>query len=242
MKRNCYTRLMALLLAVVMLLAMTACGEGAVSETAAQTSEPYSTAPETPETPDAPETSQEDVPQASAEETGETANIFPLEETETFSLYYPWSPRFVELGYSSPNDFTFFPALEALTNVHIDFTAVGADVFSESFLLMMATQDYTDMYFNCTASYNGGISKANLIELGQVQNTPTPVVNNGVIVTVGSDSVWTVTGTCCLSALNLCDGGVMAAPEGKTLSFTVNGEEMPLCSGKYRGDIRLTIA
>lgn len=86
------------------------------------------------------------------------------------------------------------------------------------------------------------ISKANLIELGQVQNTPTPVVNNGVIVTVGSDSTWTVTGTCCLSALNLCDGGVMAAPEGKTLSFTVNGEEMPLCSGKYRGDIRLTIA
>lgn len=160
MKRNCYTRLMALLLAVVMLLAMTACSEGAVSETAAQTSEPSAAAPETPETPDAPETSQEDAPLASAEETVETANIFPLEETETFSLYYPWSPRFVELGYSSPNDFTFFPALEALTNVHIDFTAVGADVFSENFLLMMATQDYTDMYFNCTASYNGGISKA----------------------------------------------------------------------------------
>lgn len=85
------------------------------------------------------------------------------------------------------------------------------------------------------------ISKANLIELGQVSNTVSPVVNNGVIVTIGSDSSWTVTGDCCLSALNLCDGGIITAPAEKTVKFTVNGQEMPIISGKYRGDIRLSL-
>ena len=85
------------------------------------------------------------------------------------------------------------------------------------------------------------ISKTNLIELGQVHNTVSPVVNNGVIVTVASDSSWTVTGDCYLSALNLCDGGIITVPVGMTLSFSVNGEEKPLVSGKYHGDIRLVV-
>lgn len=44
-----------------------------------------------------------------------------------------------------------------------------------------------------------------------------------------------------VSLENVQYAGVISAPEGKKLSFTVNGQEMPLCSGKYRGDIRLNI-
>lgn len=163
MKKN-HIRLLSIACAAAMMLALLAgCGDAASSAPeASKSGQAVSSAPEAsaaepaaqdqPETPDA-ESAAEAAP-------AEEESIFPLEETATFSLYYPWSPRFVELGYSSPNDFVFFPELEKLTNVHIDFTAVGADVFNDSFLLMMATQDYTDMYFNCTANYNGGISKA----------------------------------------------------------------------------------
>lgn len=152
-KYHWYASFMALLLSAVMLFSMTACGGS--TATASDSTEASAASEPDKEVPAEEEASPEE-----ASVPAEVPSIFPLEETATFSLYYPWSPRFVELGYSSPNDFTFFPELEKLTNVHIDFTAVGADVFSENFLLMMATQDYTDMYFNCTANYNGGISKA----------------------------------------------------------------------------------
>lgn len=160
-KHHWSASLLALLLVTVLLFSMTACGGTATSVTQSAPAE-ESTAASEPAAEEAPaeNQAQEALVSAAEEPAAEPVSIFPLEETATFSLYYPWSPRFVELGYSSPNDFTFFPELEKLTNVHLDFTAVGADVFSENFLLMMATQDYTDMYFNCTANYNGGISKA----------------------------------------------------------------------------------
>lgn len=85
------------------------------------------------------------------------------------------------------------------------------------------------------------ISKENLIELGQVTNTVSPVVNNGVIVTLDFGTQWTVTGECCLSALNYGDGSSITGAAGKTVVMTVDGVETPLRSGKYRGDIRLTL-
>ncbi len=85
------------------------------------------------------------------------------------------------------------------------------------------------------------ISKENLIELGQVTNTASPVVNNGVIVNMDADTTWTVTGNCFLSALSLADGATLCAPDGKALSMTVNGTKLPIRSGKYYGDIQLTV-
>lgn len=152
-------KLICLLCAAAMCLGMLAgCGTEAPSapDSAPAPAEPTQAPAETP----APIADGSAEAPASVEAPPVVESIFPLEETETLSLYYPWSPRFVELGYDSPNDFKFFSELENRTNVHIDFTAVGADIFSENFLLMMATQDYTDMYFNCTANYSGGISKA----------------------------------------------------------------------------------
>ena len=83
------------------------------------------------------------------------------------------------------------------------------------------------------------ISRACLQELGQVTNIPGPVVNNGVIVRLDSDSVWTVTGTCYLSALEVADGAVLRTADGQLPALTVDGVQVPLTCGKYRGDIRL---
>lgn len=85
------------------------------------------------------------------------------------------------------------------------------------------------------------ISKENLIELGQVSNTPSPVVNNGVIVTLCGGSGWTVTGTCCLSALEIADGAVISGMDGAEVLLTVDGVRTPLSSGRYYGDISLSL-
>lgn len=160
MKKNLF-RVLSLLFVCAMLFGMMAgCGDKAAS-TPASASE-AAAAPETPETPDeAPEAEASEAETSAVEEVPEEIpSIFPLEETETLTMFYPWSPRFVQLGYESPNDFTFYSTLESMTNLHIDFTATGADVVQEKFQLMMATQDYTDMFFNCLDYYAGGISKA----------------------------------------------------------------------------------
>ena len=85
------------------------------------------------------------------------------------------------------------------------------------------------------------ISKDNLIELGQVTNTVSPVVNNGVIVNLDFGSVWTLTGDACLSALFINDGSTIVGVDGKRVVLTVNGEEKTLRSGKYSGEICLTL-
>lgn len=94
-------------------------------------------------------------------ETAETPDIeeksmWPLEEKASLSCFFPWSPRMVQLGYDSPNDFTFYPALEEMTNVHMDFTAVGVDAAQEQFNLLVAGGDYPDLWYNCWDFYPGG--------------------------------------------------------------------------------------
>lgn len=94
-------------------------------------------------------------------ETAETPDVeeksmWPLEEKASLSCFFPWSPRMVQLGYESPNDFTFYPALEEMTNVHMDFTAVGVDAAQEQFNLLVAGGDYPDLWYNCWDFYPGG--------------------------------------------------------------------------------------
>lgn len=160
MKKNTF-RLLSLLCMLAMLFGMlSGCGSESTESAAAESTGSVAAA----ESEAAP--AEDEAPAAEAESTAEEApaeeivSIFPLDETETLTMFYPWSPRFVQLGYESPNDFTFYATLETMTNLHIDFTATGADVVQEKFQLMMATQDYTDMFFNCLDYYSGGITKA----------------------------------------------------------------------------------
>jgi len=85
------------------------------------------------------------------------------------------------------------------------------------------------------------ISKANCEELGEVDNFPRPVINNGVIVSVDGASVWSPVQVSYLSALDIAEGGKVQAPEGKKLVMTVNGAETAIAPGSYRGDIAITV-
>ncbi|XVQ86400.1 hypothetical protein ACQP2K_02900 [Microbispora siamensis] len=87
------------------------------------------------------------------------------------------------------------------------------------------------------------INKSNHDQLGVVGNTPSPVVNNGVIVTLGGGSRWTVTGTSYLSALHLAADAHVTAADGRALSMTVDGVPADITPGNsYTGSIALTVA
>lgn len=81
------------------------------------------------------------------------------------------------------------------------------------------------------------ISGENRREIYQVYDTPCPVVNNGVILTLKNGSVWTVTGKSYLSALHVDETSLIRTPDGCPVKLVVNGEEIPYAPGDYTGDI-----
>ena len=81
------------------------------------------------------------------------------------------------------------------------------------------------------------ISGSNRKEIYQVYDTPRPVVNNGVIVTLKNGTEWTVIGHNYLSALHIDETSVIKTPDGCDVEMTVDGVEIPCVPGDYTGDI-----
>jgi len=52
---------------------------------------------------------------------------------------------------------------------------------------------------------------------------------------------WQVTETTILKKLNIAEGAAIIAPEGKSLTMTVDGVETPVAAGSYKGKIVLTV-
>jgi len=55
-------------------------------------------------------------------------------------------------------------------------------------------------------------------------------------------STWTINETTKLTGLTIGKGAVIKAPEGNTVTMTVNGVETPIQAGSYKGNIVLTVA
>ena len=84
-------------------------------------------------------------------------------------------------------------------------------------------------------------SEENYQHIGVVTNVISPVVNNGVIVSLDGASSWTVTGNGYLSALHLAPGAKIVGAEGKSVTMLVDGVETPICAGDYKGAIEIRI-
>ena len=96
-----------------------------------------------------------------------------------------------------------------------------------------------------TAAYREGVTVidvSNNKEISAVTQTAHEPVNNGVIVSLDKDCVWTVAGTSYLTSLTVARGAVIKAPEGRTLVMTVNGSKKAIAPGTYAGKIVMTIA
>ena len=96
---------------------------------------------------------------------------------------------------------------------------------------------------SASASYREGvewIDEYNRLELSNITQKAAPTINNGVIVTVDTDSTWFVHGTNYLTKLTLGEHALVLAPDGRKLSFQVDGKETRLEQGKtYEGRIVL---
>lgn len=95
------------------------------------------------------------------------------------------------------------------------------------------------------AAYKEGvlvIDASNCKESSAVTQTAYEPINNGVIVSLDKDSVWTVAGTSYLTSLKINQGATVKAPKGKTLTMTVNGAKKKIAPGTYMGRIVLKIA
>ena len=86
------------------------------------------------------------------------------------------------------------------------------------------------------------ITEENRLEMSNVRQWAQAPVNNGVCLRLDGSSVWTVAGESFLTSLELAEGAVIKAPEGKALAMTVDGEPAAPAPGKYTGVIRLTVA
>ena len=76
--------------------------------------------------------------------------------------------------------------------------------------------------------------------LGHVENRPYHNGVNNVSVTLEDDARWTVTGHSIITRLAVGGNAAVAAPEGKSLSVTVDGEAVQLESGReYAGVIEI---
>ncbi len=86
------------------------------------------------------------------------------------------------------------------------------------------------------------ITVENYKYLGEVTNTPSAAVNNGVIVSLTNGSRWTVTGTCYLTSLSIEDGSAVIAPGGHSLIMTVDDVVTTIEAGTiYKGNIILSV-
>lgn len=83
------------------------------------------------------------------------------------------------------------------------------------------------------------VTKYNREEIGEVNLTPAPAVNNGVSVIVEGSSRWTVTGTSYVNRLTIAPEAAVEAPAGKRLQVTIDGQEVSLEAGEYKGQIVL---
>ena len=59
---------------------------------------------------------------------------------------------------------------------------------------------------------------------------------------VDAGSTWEVAETTGLSQLTIADGAAIKAPEGYSVTMTIDGIETPVVAGSYKGDIVLTVA
>lgn len=105
---------------------------------------------------------------------------------------------------------------------HIEYPIGWDDVLKVPFVNVGHTEDYK--------------------YLGEVTNTPSAAVNNGVIVNLTNGSKWIVTGTSYLTKLDVAADATVTALPGHIVTMTVGGTPTTIVPGNtYTGAIVLTI-
>lgn len=160
-------RLSCLLLALSMLLTLTACGGGTGGSqgkeaTASTSAQPESTAQPKAQEPEAQESAVTDSGESSVE--AEPAPLIrqvplPISDGESLSMwirlnFMDFDP--IQSNYDSP----VLQKAQELTGVNMEYVEVSSASESETFNLMVAGGDYTDLIYNFVKLYTGGVDSA----------------------------------------------------------------------------------
>ncbi|MBP2649445.1 MAG: hypothetical protein H6Q74_270 [Firmicutes bacterium] len=126
------------------------------------------------------------------------------------------------------------------------YNAIGwtsSSVTKQNMVVTLNNSNLTGVVSSTEAHHRvASISSSEYAELGEVTNTPRAAINNGAIVVLNSDSKWTVTATSYLTSLTVDSTSTITAPEGCSVSMTVNGTTMSIIAGTtYTGAIILTV-
>ena len=160
------TRILALLIALTTLLALSACGQSPAGSV--ESSSPASAAAPAEETP--PPQAPEEAPEApSAEEISVQESVleapeivieYPLfDQLQTYTIWMGTAPDLTEV-VNEMDQFVIFRELEKITNVGWEATMVSFMAESEQFQLMVAGGDYTDVVCKAVDNYTGTVDQA----------------------------------------------------------------------------------
>lgn len=158
------TRILALLLSLVLVLALAACGGDTGSQTTSAGSEAVSV-PEAPvqEAPPAEEPSVQEaasVQEASLAEEPDIVIEYPLfDELQTYTIWLGTAPDLTEVVYNM-DEFVIFRELQKITNVGWEAKMVSFMAEAEQFQLMLAGGEYTDVVVKAVDNYNGTVDQA----------------------------------------------------------------------------------
>jgi len=137
----------------------------------------------------------------------------------------------------------FYNSTTNLTSVCIENPSGCAQQGVKNLDLKFANAKVNGIISAASESHREGvlvIDEIDSLDLTRVTQTAQEPVNNGVIVSFDNKSVWTVAGTSYLTSLTVANGAVIKAPEGKTLTMTVDGVQTQIGTGTYKGKIVLT--
>jgi hypothetical protein len=108
-----------------------------------------------------------------------------------------------------------------------------------------STPAYLGVYEDAVAFFEAVTNTEGYVNyqlIGQVSNQYEATENDyGVELTIDSDSTWIVNQTSYLTALTLEQGDSISAPDGYTVTMTVDGVETEIEAGSYSGEIVLTV-
>lgn len=160
-------RLLSILLAVCMLLALAACGgaESAVSdpqsapESAAVSAPEASAAPQVEAEPSAAEESTVDASVAEEPETLAPLS-YPVSDGSTTLTYWYSYPPFVPNFLDDVSNKEIYQAINQAVGVNIQVVGYSLVNANEQFQLMVASGDYTDIIYSFGSNYSGSIEGA----------------------------------------------------------------------------------
>jgi hypothetical protein len=140
------------------------------------------------------------------------------------------------------------PVIATFKNVTLNGDIVNARTFQGGMEISLEKASLTGAITTANAvlaahqTPTGGPTKEIYYMMGEVKNIYAPTNERyGLKVSVDGASQWVVDQTSYLTELNVAEGAAISAPQGFSLSMTVEGVTAPIKAGAYKGKIVLRV-